>query len=88
MNPRKPTKPFPCTRCGVCCLAAKDMGLPVDDDGICLNLSHDNLCKIYDKRPEICRIKGRYIEAAARCNQLQDLVGTDPTYRVRFTVNL
>ena len=53
---------FFCKKCGECCrhidkipqLAAFDIG-----NGICCYLK-DNLCSIYDNRPEICRIDYMY----------------------------
>ena len=44
-----------CTRCGACCVAPdiaaldKPLGVP------CPHLTADNLCGIYDRRPDICR---------------------------------
>lgn len=55
---------FPCTQCGACCrhvnlstlTAYLDRG-----DGICYH--HDtytHLCKIYENRPEVCRVDTYY----------------------------
>ena len=54
--------PFSCTKCGECCrhidkvpqLAAFDIG-----NGVCRYLK-DNLCTIYNVRPEICRVDFMY----------------------------
>ena len=54
--------PFPCSKCGECCrhidkipqLAAFDTG-----NGICIHLKN-NLCNIYDHRPEICNVEAMY----------------------------
>jgi Fe-S-cluster containining protein len=40
--------PFPCEKCGACCRAVK-----------CLRLK-DNLCSIYETRPDICRVDKVY----------------------------
>lgn len=36
---------FNCEKCGACCMAVK-----------CSLLTKDNLCSIYENRPEICRV--------------------------------
>jgi Fe-S-cluster containining protein len=54
---------FHCDRCGLCCrlltgipqLAAFDRG-----DGVCRYLV-DNLCSIYENRPDICNVDKMYI---------------------------
>ena len=55
---------FPCTACGACCrnlrgaplYSALDRG-----DGVCRHLgADDNLCRIYETRPEICRVAAMY----------------------------
>ena len=54
---------FTCDRCGLCCrmlayvpqLAAFDRG-----DGACRHLTNDNLCEIYDSRPDICNVEKMY----------------------------
>lgn len=54
---------FQCDKCGICCkllkgipqLAAFDRG-----DGVCIHLK-DNLCSIYDSRPDICNVEKMYI---------------------------
>ena len=53
---------FQCDKCGICCklikgipqLAAFDRG-----DGVCIHLK-DNLCSIYDSRPDICNVEKMY----------------------------
>lgn len=48
---------FECTKCGECC---KRVGLfpfmrKYDrGDGACIHLTEDNLCDIYEERPDIC----------------------------------
>lgn len=54
---------FDCDCCGLCCrslkkvpaLAGFDRG-----DGVCIHLRDDNLCSIYDHRPEICNVELMY----------------------------
>ena len=51
-----------CTKCGECCrhigripeLAGFDRG-----DGVCIHLN-ENLCQIYDTRPDVCRVDTMY----------------------------
>ena len=53
---------FKCDKCGICCkmltgipqLAAFDRG-----DGVCIHLK-DNLCSIYESRPDICNVGKMY----------------------------
>ena len=40
---------FKCEKCGTCCRSVK-----------CEHLTDDNLCKIYDTRPTICRVDRVY----------------------------
>ena len=54
---------FHCDKCGLCCrslafvpqLAAFDRG-----DGVCRYLAENNLCEIYDARPDICNVEKMY----------------------------
>lgn len=54
---------FHCDKCGLCCralafvpqLAGFDRG-----DGVCRHLTVDNLCEIYDTRPDICNVERMY----------------------------
>jgi Fe-S-cluster containining protein len=53
---------FPCSRCGLCCRKLKGIpGLSEYDrgDGVCRYLEN-NLCKIYEKRPDICNVETMY----------------------------
>lgn len=54
---KKGTGEFPCTGCGACCRVIWQV-LPelAKPDGSCKHLGEDNLCQIYDNRPEICLI--------------------------------
>ncbi|MCZ6159384.1 YkgJ family cysteine cluster protein [Campylobacter ureolyticus] len=51
---------FECDKCGLCCRHIKGIKELEDfmlDDESCINLDKTlNLCKIYDKRPDICRV--------------------------------
>lgn len=56
-------KPFNCWNCTACCrLCNKIEELKQYDrgDGTCINLTSDNLCSIYENRPEICNTKRMY----------------------------
>jgi uncharacterized protein len=44
-----------CTRCGACCVAPDIAALDKPLGMRCPHLTADNLCGIYDRRPEICR---------------------------------
>lgn len=54
---------FPCRKCGLCCkhlelipqLKHLDSG-----KGRCINLNDDNLCAIYENRPDICNVEEMY----------------------------
>ena len=54
---------FKCDKCGICCkmltgipqLAAFDRG-----DGVCIHLKN-NLCSIYESRPDICNVEKMYV---------------------------
>ena len=93
---------FPCTGCGLCCqnitnieeLKGYDLG-----NGICKYFDHiSNQCKIYDNRPDICRVdkmfdlvyskkftqKEFYIGNAKVCNYLQEQYKIDKSYRVQI----
>lgn len=52
---------FLCSQCGACCIIAGQTGMmPARRDGACIYLTKDNLCEIYDKRPELCNVKTQY----------------------------
>ena len=46
---------FNCEKCGACCKTVK-----------CKMLTQDNLCAIYDIRPEICKVKKDF-ELSKKC---------------------
>ncbi len=50
-------KNFPCTSCGLCCrLVVNVIPELAKEDGSCIHLDDENQCKIYDSRPEVCRV--------------------------------
>jgi len=60
---------FPCTGCGICCtrvwlakgtLSKEEFPFDVKKDGSCEMLGKDNTCKVYENRPDICRIDKMY----------------------------
>jgi Fe-S-cluster containining protein len=54
---------FPCTKCGLCCRALHLIPALSDYDngnGVCRYLV-DNLCSIYENRPEICDVEKMYL---------------------------
>lgn len=63
---------FSCDRCGLCCrmlrqvpqLAAFDRG-----DGVCRHLTENNLCEIYDSRPDICNVEKMYPAFASQMSK-------------------
>lgn len=93
---------FPCTSCGLCCqnisqieeLKEFDLG-----NGICKYLDLiNNSCKIYESRPDICRVDKMYnikynnlftknefyIENAKACNLLQDKYKLDISFKIKI----
>jgi hypothetical protein len=44
-----------CTRCGACCVAPDIAALDKPLGRPCVHLGEDDLCTIYDRRPEVCR---------------------------------
>ena len=54
---------FKCEKCGACC---RTVGLIEEakfldrGDGVCKYLDKNNLCMIYEFRPEICRVDKMY----------------------------
>ena len=48
---------FPCVKCGLCCKKVGMLDKSLNrGDGACIHLKEDNICNIYDNRPNICRI--------------------------------
>lgn len=44
-----------CTRCGACCVAPDIAALDKPLGRPCPHLGPDDLCTIYDRRPDVCR---------------------------------
>lgn len=44
-----------CTKCGACCIAPDIAALSKPLGLRCPHLSDDNLCQVYDNRPQVCR---------------------------------
>jgi len=54
---------FKCDCCGLCCCSLKKVPALANfdrGDGVCIYLQDDNLCSIYDHRPEICNVELMY----------------------------
>ena len=90
---------FPCTKCGQCCMNISKVEQLIDDhsgNGICIFYRENVGCKIYQNRPDVCRIDEGYIKFfsshmsiqefyqknAQVCNQLQEEKGMNQQYRV------
>ena len=87
---------FNCSQCGACCRIAGELGfMPSREDGACIHLGEDNLCTIYDERPDICNVEKMYYKRKLgitkkeyfkmqneACNLLQKSYGMDEKYRV------
>ena len=44
-----------CSRCGACCVAPDIAALDKPLGLRCPHLGADNLCQVYDRRPQVCR---------------------------------
>ena len=88
---------FGCTQCGACCrLSAAPSGLPVKENGECVNLV-GNLCSIYNDRPMVCRIddlwaglladkmtrREAHLFGSYQCGLLQKHEGLGPEWEVK-----
>jgi len=90
---------FLCSQCAACCKIAGAIKLmPNRGDGACVYLLDNNLCSIYDVRPDICRVdkmfekhkklnknltlKQHYINSTKACHELIDLTGLDDKYKI------
>lgn len=96
---------FPCTSCGACCRRAGLIESWVasgyaEPGGPCKFLTNDNLCAIYETRPDCCRMDATYEQMpegaklgwqnyvswnAAVCNAAQIEDGMPESYRVKVT---
>jgi len=97
---------FPCSGCGACC---KRIGLVLNqfremynfpynakEDGSCEMLDENNMCKVYDNRPEICSLdrmyernhkqlktkKEFYLETAKICNTWMEEDKLEEKYKI------
>jgi Fe-S-cluster containining protein len=72
---------FPCTKCGLCCRNIDTIHELKDFDkgnGICIHLTEDNLCNIYDERPDICNVEKMFERKYKR------LMSKDEYYRLNL----
>ena len=93
---------FPCTGCGLCCQNishVEELVLFDTGNGVCkfFDASLKN-CKIYDLRPDICRVDKMfeikyfkhfsksdfYAINAGICNQLQIVYGMEEKFRIKL----
>lgn len=54
---------FPCNRCGLCCRHLEQIPQLANFDsgnGRCIHLLDNNLCGIYEERPDICNVSKMY----------------------------
>ncbi len=54
---------FPCDKCGICCKHISEipeLHLFDTGNGRCIHLLENNLCEIYDTRPDICCVETMY----------------------------
>jgi Fe-S-cluster containining protein len=65
-----------------------------DENGVCENLTEDNKCKVYDKRPLICNIEryGNHMKVNEQefyqvniraCNYMMDLDNVPLEFRIK-----
>ncbi len=94
---------FQCSSCGACCATAGSDGrMPNRGDGACVHLTDENLCAIFDDRPDICRADYMhkqiqktyphvdkyeyYVKATKVCHMLIDLYELDESYKIPISV--
>ncbi|MGL6233621.1 YkgJ family cysteine cluster protein [Aeromonas rivipollensis] len=69
---------FPCTQCGLCCqhVRMSEHTIYLDrGDGVCRHYSDaDQLCSIYETRPDICRVEKQYRINYSKYYSWQDYV--------------
>ncbi len=54
---------FQCSQCGACCRRAGLAGFMEDrGDGGCIYLTEENMCSIYDTRPELCNMEKMWVK--------------------------
>lgn len=67
-------QPFPCTKCGACCLSIHQSELYaflLNDEGKCKHLTKEHQCSIYSTRPSLCNIEHSY-EAHFKTNMSKE----------------
>lgn len=94
-------KSFPCNSCGLCCQnisEVEELQKYDNGNGVCIHLDENHQCRIYDKRPLICRIDlmfdkvyfqhftkdEYYYHNALACRKLQEQAG----FKERDMINL
>lgn len=83
VNKLSPLK-FQCSQCGSCCRRAGKTGfMPDRGDGACIYLTDDNMCSIYEDRPELCNMEKIWIKR----NQELDLEKRSITKKDYFIIN-
>lgn len=94
---------FKCTRCGACCRQAKTLLTGFDfpyafrEDGSCEQYDEKIGCKVYESRPDVCRVDVMQKEYADRfnmptdeyyrltkncCNELMDKLNIENSFRI------
>lgn len=76
-----------CTQCGACCkLAGFAPDFPREyltaSSQACKFLTGDNLCSIYEDRPDVCRVTDSWATQVSACNTLQEYTNTPAKYRL------
>ena len=54
---------FPCDKCGICCRHINlipQLKLFDSGNGVCIHLMDNNMCAIYENRPDICNVYKMY----------------------------
>ena len=74
-----------CKQCGSCCkILGSHRPLKEEDrlllqifdrgDGVCEHLTEDNLCNIYETRPEICKVDINDTNLEKACEDVRSLI--------------
>jgi hypothetical protein len=103
---------FPCTGCGSCCKRINEaveniriidpnyrFPFNYSENGWCEMLDANNMCKVYDNRPELCNVdlmieflglpkEEAYTETIKICNQLMDEDNVEQEKRIKNGSNL
>lgn len=68
---------FPCDRCGLCCKHLEEIPQLADfdsGDGRCIHLLDNNLCDIYEERPDICNVSKMYKQSFSKLMSEEDFI--------------